>query len=369
MNPELQQTFFEIIRLGIGNGRSNNDLFNYLPNTTDWNSLEALAMRQGLLGIIVDGIEKLPGDNRPPQTLLLQWIGQTVEGFENRYEPYCRTIAKMAGWYNSHGYKMMLLKGLACGLDWPKPQHRPYGDIDIWLFGQQKEADETLEAWSKSLNVQGFKIDHSHHHHTIFTLNGFTVENHYDFINIHHHKSNVEFESILKTLAQNSTRFVMVNGEKVYLPSPNLNALFLLKHTMCHFAAEGITLRQILDWGFFVKEHKDEVDWFLVEQTLERFGMKRLYDIFNAICVDELGFELKLFPKIQYSPILKDKVLKDILGPEFSRRMPKGLLRRTVYKYRRWKANEWKHELCYNDSMKSAFWSGVRNHILKPCSI
>jgi len=363
VNSELQQTFIEIIRLGIGKERPNNDLLNYLPNTTDWNSLEALAMRQGLLGIIVDGIEKLPGDNRPPQTLLLQWIGQTVEGFENRYEPYRRTIAKMAGWYNRHGYKMMLLKGLACGLDWPKPQHRPYGDIDIWLFGKQKEADEALACEHK------IKIDDSHHHHTVFSRNGFMVENHYDFINVHHHKSNIEFESILKALGRNSTRFVMVYGEKVYLPSANMNALFLLKHMMAHFAAEGITLRQVLNWGFFVKAHKDEVDWVMVETILDRFGMKRMYDIINAICVDDLGFDLKLFPKIQYSPILKDRVLNDILDPKYSRKLPKGLIRRSVYKYHRWKANEWKHELCYNESMKSAFWSGVKNHLMKPSSI
>lgn len=352
-----QEAFIKLVRMGIGH---DNDTF---PNDINWNVIEALAEQQGLLGIIVDGIEKLPENLRPQQTLLLQWIGKTIEGFENRYEPYCRTIAEMARWYNRHEYKMMLLKGLACGLDWPKPQHRPYGDIDIWLFGKQKKADDAL---SKELEI---KIDKSHHHHTVFLLNGFTVENHYDFINVHHHKSNLEFESILKALAQNSTRYVMVNGEKVYLSSANLNALFLLKHMMAHFAAEGITIRQILDWGFFVKVHKDEVDWLLVEQTLERFGMKRMYNVINAICVDELGFDLKLFPKIQYSPILKDRVLKDILEPEFSRKLPKGFIRRSIYKYRRWKANEWKHELCYNESMKSAFWCGVKNHLLKPASI
>ena len=35
----------------------------------------------------------------------------------------------------------------------------------------------------------------------------------------------------------------------------------------------------------------------------------------------------------------------------------------------RWRDNEWKHQLCYKDSMWSAFWSGVWNHLLKPSSI
>lgn len=71
---------------------------------------------------------------------------------------------------------MMILKGYACSLDWPKPEHRPCGNIDIWLFGKQKEADALLA------NKKGLEIDSSHHHHhTIFYWRDFMVENHYDF--------------------------------------------------------------------------------------------------------------------------------------------------------------------------------------------
>ena len=30
-----------------------------------------------------------------------------------------------------------------------------------------------------------------------------------------------------------------------------------------------------------------------------------------------------------------------------------------LFKFRRWKGSAWKHELCYKESMWSAFWSGV----------
>lgn len=48
---------------------------------------------------------------------------------------YLQAVASLAGFYNAHGYKMMVLKGYACSLNWPRPEHRPCGDIDIWLFG------------------------------------------------------------------------------------------------------------------------------------------------------------------------------------------------------------------------------------------
>ena len=82
---------------------------------------------------------------------------------------------------------------------------------------------------------------------------------------------------------------------------------------MCHFAAEGITLRQLLDWAFFVEKHNKEINWIWLEGVLEQYGMKRLYDVYNAICVADLGFDSKLFPRVQFYHLLKDRVLQEIL--------------------------------------------------------
>lgn len=141
--------------------------------------MEALATKQGLLGVVLDGIQQLPEGQRPPKVQMLQWIGQVVQGYEQRYVEYRKAIDSLATFYTAHGFRMMLLKGYACGRDWPRPEHRPYGDIDIWLFGKQKEADVILA------KETGIVIDSSHHHHTVFNWMGFTVENHYDFVNVH----------------------------------------------------------------------------------------------------------------------------------------------------------------------------------------
>lgn len=236
-------------------------------------------------------------------------------------------------------------------------------DIDIWQFGEQKEADAVLA------KEKGVKIDTSHHHHTVFEWDGFSVENHYDFINVHHHKSNAEFEKILKHLGEDDSYTVEVKGEKVYLPSPNLHALFLLKHLMMHFASEGIMLRQVVDWGFFVEKHGKDIDWNYVLDVFDQFGMHQMFNTINAICVGDLGFDVAYFPTVQFDPNLKDRVLNEILAPKYSASVPKNIFSRVTFKLHRWRDNEWKHQLCYKDSMWSAFWSGVWNHLLKPSSI
>ena len=357
MSPDSNRSFISLVRLGIGY------FADALPQDIDWDELKVLAEKHGLSAVVLDGIERLPEQQRPSKLFLLEWIGETLQGYEYRYEQYRRSIAELAGFYNSHGYKMMVLKGYACSFDWPKPEHRPCGDIDIWQFGKQKEADEALA------KEKGIEIDASHHHHTVFYWGEFMVENHYDFINVHHHKSHVELETILKGLGQDDSQSVELYGEKVFLPSANLHALFLLKHLTLHFSTGEISLRQLLDWAFFVKAHGEDVDWERIENVIEQFGMKDIYGIFNAICVEELGFPSGIFYFVQFNPFLKQRVVEDIMQTASSDEVPKNVVRRVCYKYHRWKANEWKHKLCYTDSMWSAFWSGVKSHLLKPSSI
>ena len=363
MAPDSKQTFLLLIRQGIGNGT-------VIPDVVDWQAIKALADKQGLAAIIVDGIEQLPEEIRPSKELLLQWIGEVMQNYENFFELYRRAIAELAGWYNAHGYKMMVLKGYACSIDWPKPEHRPCGDIDIWLFGRQKEADSLLAS------DMGISVDNSHHHHTVFNWMGFTVENHYDFVNVHAHKSSRELEKVFKELGQDDSHSVEVTGDastgsatKVYLPSPNLHALFLIKHMVSHFAAAEISLRHVLDWAFFMEKHGKEVDWEWLDGMLVKYHMKDFFHLINAICVEDLGFEASIFPIVQFQPDLKDKVLKDILYPKYSASEPSCLIPRLVYKYRRWQGNAWKQELCYSESRWSAFWSGIWGHLLKPKSI
>jgi hypothetical protein len=195
------------------------------------------------------------------------------------------------------------------------------------------------------------------------------VEDHFDFIDVNHHRSHRALEKTLKELGKDDTHSVELNGETVYIPSPNLHALFLQRHSMLHFAFGKFSLRQLLDWAFFVKAHGQDVDWKWLMSVLEQHGMTPLFNLFNAICIEDLGFEAELFPRAEVDPVLKQRVLNEIFIPEFNEQQPSSLIPRVLFKYRRWKANGWKHALCYKESMRSAFWSGVWGHMLKPASI
>ena len=411
----MEEFFLSLIRLGIGTETVSSSWTSqaaepsarfHVPSSIDWNALEELAARQGLSAVLVDGIERLPDELRPPKLVLLQWIGEVLQGYEYRYEQYRKAIADLAGIYNEHGFKMMVLKGYACALDWPRPEHRRCGDIDVWLFGEQKAADAALlnlndnhndnegspdgSKSDKNLNQNHIEIDNSHHHHSVFNWGEFMVENHYDFIDVHHRKSGPKLEAIFKELGNlnvESSEFrvdsqlkecsdagckipsVELNGQTIYLPSANLHALFLVYHTMLHFTSTEMSIRQILDWGLFVKAHTNEIDWDWLLGLVEEFHLREFLNIINAICVEELGFDSSIFHGVQFNPVLKDRVLNDTFNPEFSGQEPSNFLKRIWFRYRRWKSHEWKHQLCFDESMWSIFWSAVWSHILKPGSI
>jgi len=330
------------------------------PDVSDWNSLLTLANKQGVAAIVLDKIDGLVKESglEVPKSVLMKWIGTPV-AYERRYAQYEKTIGRLAKFYNEHGFRMMVLKGYGLSIDYPIPNHRPCGDIDIWNFGDYKAADAALSA------EIGIRIDNSRHHHTVFHVGGFMVENHYDFINVHSHKSNVEIEKKLHEIVE-PCRQIEVGGQTVYLPSSKFNALFLTYHASHHFAAEEMNLRQLLDWAYFIKVHGPEIDWDDLYADCIKWNKVKYLDAVNAICVDYLGFSASDFPVRTPDKQLEDRVLGDIMSPEFDEKAPKGFIKGVLFKYRRWKANAWKNEIVYPEkpfpTLIHQFWS----HLLKP---
>ena len=356
----MNDLLLSLVRLGI------NHRANVLPESIDWEKIKALASEHGLSAIVLDGVQALTDrgeltDGRSmDKTLKKQWIGTVIQSYEWKYEDYRKRIGQLAKFYNEHGYKLMVIKGYGLSLNYPIPQHRPCGDIDIWAFGKYKEADETL---SRDLKIP---VDSSHHHHTTFTFKDYLVENHYDFVNVHYGHGNEKLERVFKELAMDDSVRTVIDGQTVYLPTANLHALFVLRHNMLHFASTRINLRQVLDWGFLLEKHGSEIDWPWFVQVLDQYHMTDFFQCLNAICVEDLGFDVSVFPSFQFDAALKERVLNDILSPEFSGETPASIWKRIPFKYRRWQANAWKQDLCYGDSRFKSFWTGVWGHLIKP---
>lgn len=353
----------QLLRFALGHG----DSFS-LPEHVDWNAVIQRAMSFGLDAIAFDGLQAIYDHSSPEEVAALDaslgemkfdWLGFTLQA-EQDYESYRRTLRDLAAFYNEEGIPMLLLKGYGLSLNYPLPQHRPTGDIDIYLFGEWEKADRALA------QKRGIKIDNSHHHHTVFNFEGRSVENHYDILNIYANRSSRRLDRQLKGLALHGWTEHEMEGAHFRLPSANFNALFLLRHAASHFASVDISLRHVLDWLLFVREHHDQIDWDWLYSVLWRENMVHFANSLNAIGVTYLGFERDLFPALELDDGLVRRIFEEILCPSFQDKEDGTLWKSLRVKPARWWHNRWKHRLCYSDSLLSSFLHGLHAKLLKP---
>ena len=356
-----------------------------LPNALEWSTLFGLSVKQCVPFVVLDGLNKslvsadLPGKG-VGKTDKLKWLGMLLN-MERQYARHESIVAALAAVYQSAGYRMMLLKGYGLSKYWPIPNHRPTGDIDIYLMYMDSDGkDKCQPAWKcADLMMKekfGVEIDNSHHHHSVFTYKGIMVENHYDFINVHSHRSNQWIENEFKTLAlTGSEEYTFDNGAKLLFPSPLLNCLFVARHNACHFAAEHLNLRQLLDWALFVEKRNEDMDWDYFWSTAKKMGMEKFVLCMAFIAIEQLSFEKSIFhipdeymdfQKCEHDLI--DKVFDDILHPTDEGNDGKGLVY-VVRRFKLWKRNLWKHRIVYSDSVVSTFYAQIKSHLMKPTTI
>ncbi len=348
---QIQQTLLNLICIALGNERP------VIKKNDDWQLLFEIAERHGVAGVVLDGInicfEKGINLNIDFQTKM-EWIGLVTQ-MEQRHQQQKGNMRELASFYHEHGIKMMILKGYGLSQNYPIPNHRPCGDVDIFLFGEQKRSDRLVH------DELGIEIDNSHHHHTVFQFQGETIENHYDFLNVHVRKSNKRIEAKLKQLANVDANF----DANVMYPSVEFNAIYLLRHCAAHFASTEMTVRQVLDWGPFMKKHYKEINWTEYIPYIKQEGMLRFYNLLGLFCTEHLGFDASIFHGL-YTDSLFERFSNEILEPEFKDHEDGTLLRSLSVKPRRWWHNRWKNRLCYTEGAWEEFVYGLWAKVLKP---
>lgn len=357
-----------------------------LPNALEWNILFDMSMKQCVPSLVLDGLNKslasepCQGNKGIGKMDKLKWLSMVLN-MERLYTKHENVIAELAAFYQRAGYQMMLLKGYGLSKYWPIPNHRPTGDIDIYLMPMNSDGKEKSQpAWKCADKLMteklGIQVDNSHHHHSVFTYKGIMVENHYDFINVHSHRSNRWIENEFKTLAlKGNEEFTFDNGAKLLFPSPLLNCLFVARHNASHFAAEHLNLRQLLDWVLFVEERHKDIDWDYFWSMAKKMGMEKFVLCMAFIAIEQLACEKDLFhipdefkdfQKCEHDLI--DKVLDNILHPTDEANDGKGIAY-VINRYKLWKSNLWKHRIVYSDSVVSTFCAQIKSHLMKPATI
>ena len=236
-----QKIFFDFLRFCIGSAKE-------IPESlkeADWKELYRIAQKQCLVGILFDGIQKLPlSEVGMSKDLLLQWMMQ-CQMLEKANVRLNDAAIQVSEWFRKKGFRTCILKGQGNALLYPNGLHRTPGDIDIWVEG----GDKRVISFVRSISPH----EKACYHHIEFpSYKGVEVEVHYrpSFLLCfwHNRKLQKYYERVKEE--QFSHRVMLGEQGEIAIPTVEFNLIFQLTHIYAHLMNEGIGLRQLLDYYY-----------------------------------------------------------------------------------------------------------------------
>ena len=297
--------FFEFLRFCIG---SESEIPSCLKEV-DWNELYAIAQKQCLLGILFDGIERLPAGSGISKELLYKWMGQ-CRMLEKANAQLNDAAVKVSNWFQKKGFRTCLLKGQGNALLYPNGAHRTPGDIDIWVEG----GDKKVISFVRTILPNGKAC---YHHIDFPSYNGVEVEVHYRpsfLICFWHNRRLQKYYERVKN-EQFSHKVMLEGYGELAVPTAEFNIIFQLTHIFAHLMNEGIGLRQLLDY-YFVLVKSEEVrvkNLAALQKELKHLGLWKFAGAVMYIMKEVFGMpESKLIvaPNEKYGKFVLNEIIE-----------------------------------------------------------
>ena len=285
MKKQLQ-IFFDFLRFCIG---SDSEIPSSLKEA-DWKELYAIAKKQCLVGVLFDGIKKLPAEYvGMKKELLLQWMAESQMLVKANVRLNDAAI-QVSEWFRKKGFRTCILKGQGNALMYPNPYSRTPGDIDIWVEGEDKRVISFVRSISPHEKA-------CYHHIEFPSYKGVEVEVHYrpSFLLCfwHNRKLQKYYERVKEE--QFSHRVMLGEQGEIAIPTAEFNLIFQLTHIFLHLMNEGIGLRQLLDYYYVL------CDFYKVYQNSSKITPSLFFD--KASCTRQFESELSLHSLASLFPL------------------------------------------------------------------
>ena len=272
--------FFQLLQVAIGNKQQ----FSHPPTIEEWHELFALSRKQAMVGIAFHGVELLPEKQRPPKPLLMQWYMMT-ERIKAVNTDLDHKVQIVSNKFLSDGFPCIILKGqgiaqlyqfcnneedsgqsrLHAKRETPIKGYRTPGDIDIWLKGSRKDI----------LNYVYRHISHCkpvYHHVDFPIINGLDIEIHFTptWMN-----SPITNRRLQRWFHEYEEENFSSSLKDIPVPSAAFNRVYILVHIYRHLFAEGIGLRQLLDYYYVLRQRCTDEERAETMRTLRSLKMQR----------------------------------------------------------------------------------------------
>lgn len=271
--------------------------------TADWKSLYAEMKAQAVHGLPAACMTSLglsPDD-------LGDYFNNVVKN-RAAFHSLMKDQAKALALLDGAGIDAVVIKGASAAANYPQPENRRMGDIDILVKNcDYQRAFDVLSA----VCSPDYDPDDSRRHVGLKTDGGHEIELHRRFSDSDNEEQNDYLDALLEDAIGRRVT-VKVSGYDVPSLPIAENGIVLLSHMNQHLPT-GLGLRQIIDWMCFVEKHLDDELWEGgFAEIADKIGMKRLAQVVTAMCQRYLGLDADIH-WCEYEPIC-DELMEYILN-------------------------------------------------------
>lgn len=252
------QLLIELIRRAILQDKSE-----FIFEPADWEKFYQKARIHEVHTVIYPVVAALPPQLGPGNLLKTRWHTETLLSSMHQLQNIKR-ISEVLRVLHQEGVPVIALKGLVLMNDYPYPELRTMGDVDLLVQPKDlRYAEEILKALGYLEGVRGSK------HITYECPNQLPIELHWSLIDERDWKQAKEFNDIVWEYA----RLQSSHEAPAYHLSPEDMVLHLLLHMGTHLKHSGFGLRQLCDLVLYVKAHYVSIDWRHLHKTCCNYGI------------------------------------------------------------------------------------------------
>lgn len=304
----------------------------------DWSSVLKLAKSQTLTGLVAD-VLLTDADIRAriPEQVVAK-LQNVVRNNMLTHNLLNNTLVLVVSKLRENGVESVLLKGQGIARNYPVPELRQCGDIDLYVGEENYEkAYDALAPIASDLEDKSVLKVGKHFHFNVGVVN---VEIHrYACTDAYEKKNRILQDYASKGLNHN-TRIFDFASTPVSTPSDDFNAFYIFYHLWHHFMSGGVGLRQFCDWMMLLHAHKDTLSKEYLKGILTGMGVLNAWQKLGCILVDYLGMPSEEFPLYDSKAGGKvDRVMKHILKEgNFGFSADMGRKRTKHYIYEKWRS-------------------------------
>lgn len=248
----------------------------------DWREIADFFTKQSLDGLLPDAIASLPVSQQPPMAVKMPMIARQLQ-VERMNKRMNAELLAFTSELHRRAIPYILMKGQGVATQYPNPDHRACGDIDLYV------PREYLNNVHCGLMAFGAIRDHENVHHVCYHVRGIVWELHHSICYFQKEKREQMFMHYVQRAMKKTPYYVTIDDGQVRVLPPTINVILLLSHIVDHFYCEGIGLRQLCDYALLLYHKRAEINQSELVEMLDALALTRAYRVFGYICTHYLG--------------------------------------------------------------------------------